>query len=126
MRYLLLHWLWLVCLLVAVQLPAIFLRNNIRAYPGQRMWSLLGKEPLIDGLVGGLWLSVLVLLVLLAAFAGWKVALFVLLADMALLALDCAIAASLGLMDHPTYCFVIGPALWGIFFLVLLIINFLQ
>ena len=121
MKHFLLDWSWLVCLLVGVELPILFLEENIRASPSYRMWALLGKERLVERAAGAVWFSVFAVLLLLLIFAGWKAALFVMVSNILALAADNVLAAAVGLINHPAYSFIVGPALWGITFLVLLI-----
>lgn len=121
MKALLFDWSWLVCLLVAVELPTLFLTKRPPS---------LDRERLIRDVSGSVWLAILVLLLALWIFAGWKVALFVFLADMLALAIDEVLAFPfwfvLKAANHPTYSLAIGPAIWGLASSVLIGLKFLH
>jgi len=127
MKHLLLNRSWLACLLVAVELPVMFLYENIREGPSRRMPALMGKEALVDSIAGLASLTVVASLLFVLILAGWRDALFVTVAALAGYGANQWIEVaflSWGLTDEVNYRLVAGPVLWTIAALIMAALRF--
>lgn len=124
-RQLAIDWAWLVCLLAALEVPALFLHQNHEAPPGYRAWRLPGPESRVFAILFGVvGVGLPILLVVLLIFFGWRVAAFVCAANLVALAINEVLALpSCYLLGEGLYRIVAGPVLWALAAVVLIILR---
>jgi len=123
MRDLLLHWSWLVCLLVAVEVPIFFLDDNRKAPLAIRMMLRPRTWEWLNGLIALGTVTIVLIYILLLIFAGWKAAVFVVVTNMVAIALAEVVIPYCLPFGQADYSLIIAPVLWTILSSVLFFVR---